>query len=157
MAQAYRYGGARALVRLHERHLWEFWATWCEARSAQVQLPETDDPNYASLDVLLHHVLACARGYLQWMCTQLELPDPGIDRAPAAERAPDEAAGYLNHLLERWRTPLRDVPREAFRKPVQQALTATTVEAMLEHAVMHPIRHSFQLRNLLAARQARQE
>ena len=101
--------------------------------------------------MLLHHVLLCARGYLQWTCTQLGLPDPGIDPAPAPERAPDEAAGYLSHLLERWRAPLRDVPREAFRKPVTQALTATNVEAMLEHAVMHPIRHTFQLRNLLAA------
>ena len=154
MSEAYRYGGARALVRLHERHLWEFWATWCEARNAGVQLPETEDPNYASLEVLLHHVLQSARGYLQWICTQLELPDPGIDRAPPPERAPDEAAGYLGHLLGRWRTPLRDVAREAFRKPVQQALTATNIEAMLEHAVMHPIRHTFQLRNLLAEQQA---
>ena len=154
MSEAYRYGGARALVRLHERHLWEFWATWCEASNARVQLPETEDPNYASLEVLLHHVLQSARGYLQWICTQLQLPDPGIDRAPPAERAPDEAAGYLRHLLERWRDPLCDVPREAYRKPVQQALTATNVEAMLEHAVMHPIRHTFQLRNLLAEQQA---
>ena len=154
MSEAYRYGGARALVRLHERHLWEFWATWCEARNAGVQLPETEDPNYASLEVLLHHVLQSARGYLQWVCTQLQLPDPGIDRAPAPERAPAEAAGYLGHLLERWRTPLRDVAREEFRKPVQQAQTATNIEAMLEHAVMHPIRHTFQLRNLLAEQQA---
>ena len=106
--------------------------------------------------MLLHHVLQCSRGYLQWMCTQLGVPDPGIDMAPPAERAPAEAAGYLSHLLARWRMPLRDVPRDAFRKPVPQALTATTVEAMLEHAVMHPIRHSFQLRNLLAAQQAGQ-
>ena len=151
---AYHYGGARALVRLHERHLWEFWATWCEASNARVQLPETEDPNYASLEVLLHHVLQSARGYLQWICTQLELPDPGIDRAPPPERAPDEAAGFLGHLLERWRTPLHDVAREEFRKPVQMALTATNIEAMLEHAVMHPIRHTFQLRNLLAEQQA---
>ena len=154
MSETYRYGGARALVRLHERHLWEFWATWCEARNAAVQLPETEDPNYASLEVLLPHVLQSARGYLQWICTQLQLPDPGIDRAPPPERAPDEAAGFLGHLLERWRTPLRDVAREEFRKPVQQALTATNIEAMLEHAVMHPIRHTFQLRNLLAEQQA---
>lgn len=60
-------------------------------------------------------------------------PDPGIDRLPA-ERAREEAAGYLGHLLARWRLPLRDVPPEACRKPVEQALTATTVEAMLEHA-----------------------
>ena len=91
----------------------------------------------------------CARS---WSC-----PIPASIAHRRRKRAPDAAAGYLNHLLERWRTPLRDVPREAFRKPVQQALTATNVEAMLEHAVMHPIRHSFQLRNLLAAQQARQE
>ena len=90
----------------------------------------------------------CARSW-SW-------PDPGIEPPPPPERAPEEAAGYLTHLLERWRDPLREVPREAYRKPVTQALTATNVEAMLEHAVMHPIRHSFQLRNLLAAQQAGQ-
>ena len=102
MSVAYRYGGARALVRLHERHLWEFWATWCEARNAGLQLPETEDSNYASLEVLLHHVLGSARGYLQWICTQLELPDPGIDRRAAAGsglrrggRLPESPAGTL--------------------------------------------------------------
>jgi hypothetical protein len=155
---AYRYGGARALVRLHERHMWEFWATWCEARDAQVRLPDTPDPHYASLDVLLHHALQASRGYLQWMCEQLELPDPGIDPAPPAERAREEAAAYLSHLLARWRTPLSGVEPEAFRdRTYPLRITATTVEAMLEHAVMHPIRHSFQLRNLLAEQQAPQQ
>ena len=154
MTAAYRYGGALALVRLHERHLWEFWATWCEARNAGLQLPETEDPNYVSLEVLLHHVLGSARGYLQWICTQLELPDPGIERAPPPDRVSAEAAGYLSHLLERWRDPLCDVPREAYRKLGPITLTSTTVEGMLEHAVMHPIRHTFQLRNLLAEQQA---
>ena len=155
---AYRYGGARALVRLHERHMWEFWATWCEARDAQVQLPVTSDPHYVSLEVLLHHVLLAARGYLQWICEQLELPDPGIDPAPPAERAAAEAAAYLSHLLARWRTPLRGVEPAAFRaRTYPLRFTATTIEAMLEHAVMHPIRHSFQLRNLLAEQQARQQ
>ena len=66
--------------------------------------------------------------------------------------------GYLSHLLARWRTPLRGRSAGSVSQAGgPQALTATTVEAMLEHAVMHPIRHSFQLRNLLAAQQARQE
>ena len=150
---AYRHGGARALVRLHERHLWEFWATWCEARAAQVRLPATADPNYASLEVLLHHVLQASRSYLTWVCEQLELPDPGIEPAPPAERAPAEAAAYLSHLLQRWRTPLREVVPEAFRRTYPLRNTVTNIEAMLEHAVMHPIRHSFQLRNLIAAQQ----
>ena len=111
----YRYAGARALVRLHERHLWEFWATWCEARAAQVRLPDTDDPNYASLETLLHHLLRSARGYLQWICRQLQLPDPGIDPAPPAECAADQGTAYLRHLLQRWRTPLSGVEAQAFR------------------------------------------
>ena len=148
----YRYAGARALVRLHERHLWEFWATWCEARAAQVRLPDTDDPNYASLETLLHHLLRSARGYLQWICRQLQLPDPGIDPAPPAECAADQGTAYLRHLLQRWRTPLSGVEAQAFRdRTYPLTLATTTIEGMLEHAVMHPIRHSFQLRNLIAA------
>jgi len=45
-----------------------------------------------------------------------------------------EAEGYAEHLVERWRLPLVDV-----------------AEARLEatHAVMHPLRHRFQLEELL--------
>ena len=147
----HRSRAARALVVLHERHLREFLVVWRRARAAGVMLPRTDDPDYASLETLLFHVLRAARGYLTWMCEQLALPDPGIDAPPPVERVAGEADAYLEHLLARWRTALVDVAPERLEDRAYPSRWGTpySVDAMLEHAVMHPIRHAFQLDNLL--------
>lgn len=147
----HRYRGARALVVLHERHLREFVAVWRRARAADVRLPETSDPCYESLESLLFHVLRSAGGYMTWMCEQLGLPDPGVAPPPGPERIAEAADAYLEHVLERWRTPLADVPEERFEDRAYTSRWGVpfSIDAMLEHAVMHPIRHSFQLINLL--------
>ncbi len=67
----YKYGGAKALVALHEIHLRSFYETWKEAKQVGVKLPVTDDPYYKSLDTLLYHLLRSARGYMIWMCDKL--------------------------------------------------------------------------------------
>ena len=146
----YRYGGARALVMLHEEHMPKFLETWKVARAAGVTLPETDDPNYASMEALLKHVLLCARHYMVWMCEMMELPDPGIRPAPDVDAVEAEAADYLQHVLERWRLPLSDLPEERFHHPTFRSRWNVDycIDAMLEHAVMHPIRHRFQLEAL---------
>ena len=53
----YRYKGASALVKLHEIHLQSFYETWKEAKLLNIQLPNSDDPYYKSLDTLLYHLL----------------------------------------------------------------------------------------------------
>ena len=146
----YRYRGARALVLLHENALRELLPAWKRAREAHVQLPTTQDPSYASLESLLHHGLRAARGYMTWLCEKLGLPDPDIDPAPEASRIEQEAERYIAHVLERWRLPLADVEEKRF-----QAVHTSrwgedmSLEGMLEHAVMHPLRHRFQLEELL--------
>lgn len=149
----YRYGGARALVLLHERHLRSFLDVWKEAKAAGVMLPETENPDYESLDTLLRHVLAAARSYLTWMCENLRLPDPDIRPAPDVTEIEAQADAYVNHLLERWRLPLADVEEERFDNPTFTSRWGVDycIDAMLEHAVMHPIRHEFQLANLMRA------
>lgn len=151
--QHYRYRGARALVLLHDAEMRRCLAVWQRAKALNVALPETDDEDYASPQHLLVHILRAARGYLVWVCTQLELPDPGIRPAPDAADIEREAEGYLEHVLERWRVPLEGVPEAAFEPEVYLSNWGTpyAVEAMLEHAVMHPIRHRFQLEELIAA------
>jgi hypothetical protein len=146
------YRGARANVLLHERHMRRFLAAWRLAREEGVDLPPTDDPDYATLDALLRHVLECARTYMVWMCEQLELPDPGIRPVPDLAAIEPEAEGYLEHLLGRWRTPLREVPEERFYEIFlfSSSKVPYCVDVMLEHAVMHPIRHVFQLEELMA-------
>jgi len=147
----YKYGGARALVALHEEQLLEFLDVWKKTKAANLSLPKTKDTDYESLETLLHHVLRAARGYMVWMCEQLDLPDPAIDEAPTLNKVEAQADAYARHLLERWRLPLVSVEASKFGPDtyVSNWNTPYCIDAMLEHAVMHPLRHSFQLRNLL--------
>jgi hypothetical protein len=147
----YKYGGARALVALHDRHMRSLMQTWKQAVAVRVVLPQTSDPDYASLDTLLRHVLHASRGYLTWLCEKLELPDPQVDPTPGTAEIEAKADDFLEHLLQKWQQPLRDIPEERFFDRTYTARWGADygIEAMLEHAVMHPIRHEFQLRNLL--------
>ena len=149
----YAYRGARALVRLQAEHMRTFLGTWRAAKDAGVSLPETDDPSYESLEALLRHVLRASRGYMVWICEVLELPDPDIRPTPEVATIEAEADEYLDHVLERWRHPLRDVTGDRFEGAEYASRWGAkyTVDSMLEHAVMHPIRHGFQLDDLMDA------
>ena len=144
---SYRYRGARALVLLHERQLPIFVATWRRAAASKVDLPRTDDGDYASMEALLRHPLRSARGYMTWMCACLGLPEPPLPQVPELADVEARADAYVAELLREWREPLRDVPAEDFRGRTftSRWVEEFTIEAMLEHAVMHPIRHTFQL------------
>jgi len=148
----YRYRGARALVLLHEQALRGLLPVWRSAKAAKVQLPSTKDPSYASLESLLHHALRSAGGYMTWLCEKLGLPDPGIAPAPEASRVEQEAEPSIEHLLERWCLPLADVEEARFETIHKSRWGEDmSLEGMLEHAVMHPLRHRFQLEELLEA------
>jgi uncharacterized damage-inducible protein DinB len=150
---AYRSRAVRALVLLHDENLRRFLVVWKQARAASIVLPVTEDPAYASLDSLLRHVLGAARGYMTWMCEVLELPDPEIRVPPHATALAVDADNYLEHVLERWRTPLQNVGDDRLETPEYPSRWKTRycIDAMLEHAVMHPIRHAFQLEELMRA------
>jgi hypothetical protein len=147
----FQYRGARALVLLHEQELRQFIEVWKSAKNEDIRLTETTDPDYASLDTLLSHVLWWARDYMIWSCEKLGLPDPGIEEAPPPERVAVEVDDYLEHLLEQWRGPMANVPEEPFYDP-QHATRWNIdypVEALLEHAVVHPMRHRLQLLEIM--------
>jgi hypothetical protein len=143
----------RANVFLHEQHLRRFLQVWAEARAKAVVLPSTTDPSYQSLETLGHHVLRAARGYLVWICEMLRLPNPGIRPAPEPAAVAAEATGYADHLFGRWRATLADVRDDQLETPEYRSRWGTlySIDSMLEHAVMHPIRHTFQLEELIAA------
>jgi len=151
---AYRSRAVRAMVLLHEEHLRRFVQTWRLALASSVRLSPTDDPAYASLGALGQHVLGAAGGYMVWMCEVLTLPDPGIRSAPDAATMVRDADDYMEHVLERWRAPLREVSNERLETPEYPSRWQTRycIDAMLEHAVMHPIRHAFQLDELIKDR-----
>jgi hypothetical protein len=135
-ALAYRSRAVRALVLLHDEHVRRFLVVWNQAQAASVVLPKTDDPSYASLETLLRHVLGAARGYMTWMCEVLELPDPEIRIPPEPPALLAEADSYMEHVLEQWRTPLRDVGDDRLETPEYPSewQTRYSIDAMLEHA-----------------------
>lgn len=147
----YKYNGAKALVALHEIHIKSFYEAWKQAKQLNIKLPDSDDPYYKSLDTLLYHLLRSARGYMIWMCDKLGLDDPQINETPPAEMIEEKAVEQLAHLFERWRIPLTNVEPELFEDKVYKSNWSVEycIDAMLEHAVMHPIRHEFQLNNLI--------
>jgi uncharacterized damage-inducible protein DinB len=156
----YCYRGARAMVLLHEREMRRFLEVWRLAKAAKVPLhpvghPEKPwtDPDYQSLEHLLYHVLRAARGYMTWMCEKLELPDPQIEPAPPPETVEANADRYLAHLLARWRLPLVELSEERASQPSYKSRWDMdySIDSMLEHALVHPLRHRFQLEELLAA------
>jgi predicted nucleotidyltransferase len=147
----FKYNGARSMVIMHELHLKSFLNTWKEAKKINLPLPKTDNPDYKSLETLLYHVFRAARGYMTWMCEKLNLPDPEIKPIPKSDVIEKEADEYIAHLLEKWRIPLAEVPIDKFEHGTYTSRWGTDycIDAMLEHAVMHPIRHEFQLKNLM--------
>jgi hypothetical protein len=144
--------GARALVLLHEREMRGFLATWRRAHERGLAPPACDDPNYASLAAVLVHVLRAGRGYLVWLCETLLLPEPGVRPAPTAETAAVDASAFAEHLFERWRRTLAPVRPEQLDGVEARSRwgVSYSVDAMLEHAVMHPLRHAFQIEAWLA-------
>lgn len=147
----YEYNGARSLVLLHEKHLRSCIETWREAKRLNIDLPKTDDTDYQSLETLLDHILRSARGYMTWMCENMNLPDPQIDVPPEGDSIETKADEYLSYLLKKWRLPLADISEEKFHAPTYASRWGVDycIDAMLEHAVIHPIRHEYQLRNLI--------
>ncbi|MDK9699525.1 MAG: hypothetical protein OEM52_05180 [bacterium] len=151
----YRYRGARAMVLLHDKEMRECVATLLLARSSGIIMPPAADSDYKSYESLLVHILGAARSYMTWFCEKLELPDPGIERPPSVENVIERCSDYLEHLLTQWRIPLANVPEEAFdivfksRWGIEYCL-----DGMLEHAVMHPIRHRFQIEEWMAEKNA---
>ncbi|MBT8387923.1 MAG: hypothetical protein KJO12_10970 [Ignavibacteria bacterium] len=143
------------MVQLHEEHLRSFLKTWKRAKELNIKLPQTDDTDYQSLETLLRHVFRASRGYITWMCDKLELPDPKINPTPEAEEIEKVADTYLEHLIERWEYPLTSVSPEKFEDKLFTARWGVDycIDAMMEHAVLHPIRHKFQLKNLIENQQ----
>jgi hypothetical protein len=147
----YNYNGARSMVLLHEHYFGQLLKTWHKAKSVNITLPITVDPDYESLDKLLNHVCRSARGYMVWMCDKLNLPDPQIEETPQPELLVKNIDQQSEHLLAKWRLPLVNVDEEKFHKPTFKSNWGVeySIDAMLEHAVMHLIRHEFQLQNLI--------
>lgn len=148
----FAHRGARACHLMHAEELSRFFDAWRRAAQAGVPLPLTRNPSYASLDALLHHVLRYARWYMTWITSNLALDPPELPDCPAVATVRTEAEGYVDQLGEAWGTCLADVAPSRFSESYSVPWGVSfSIDSMLEHAVMHPRRHRFQIEEWLAA------
>ena len=145
--------GVRALVLLQMAEMNELFKVWRKAKRLGVKLPATTDDSYESLDVLMRHPLRACRGYLTWLCEVLGRPDPRVPDPPEAEKVAAQGAAYLEVLAKAWEKHMAWMPAnvlDSFDVYKSRWGALMTVEAMFEHALVHPMRHRFQLEELIA-------
>lgn len=144
--------GVRALVMLQMAEMRRLFAVWEKAKQLGVALPASRDPAYGNLDLLMQHPLRSCRGYLTWLCEVLERPDPGVPDPPQPEDVAAKGTVYLDVLEQAWHANMAWMPDEALDSDVVHTSrwgAPMTVEAMFEHAAVHPMRHRFQLEELI--------
>jgi uncharacterized damage-inducible protein DinB len=140
--------GVNALISLHSLSMREFVETWKKAKEMNLRLPLTEDKDYESLESLLFHVLRSSRNYITWICDKLKINDPDIMLPPDMTEIEEKSQEYLEYLLQKWDLPLKNITSGELDLVFNSNWGVPhSIESMLEHAVMHPIRHSFQLKN----------
>jgi len=150
---AFRSRAVRSLVELHERELPAFLATWRRFVESGKPMPEAHgDSDYESPDRLVAHVQGSARSYLLWVWEVLERPIEGLPLIRDHTLIVPRLDAFMAETLEGWRTHL--APLENGQLSPRQHLSRWgephTIEQMLEHAVVHPMRHRIQLERILA-------
>jgi hypothetical protein len=147
----FKSNAVRSCVELHEVELQRFFDTWLAFRASGIGLPATSDPNYASPDHLGGHVMRAARNYLTWMGDCVKRPVTDVDLDNDAVRLAGRGRAFLDEVIAAWRRHLEaledaELAPAAFKSRWGEDYT---VEQMLEHAVVHPMRHRIQLERLM--------
>lgn len=142
----------RNLVDLHERELRAFLETWNRFAASGKPMPEAHgDEDYENRERLAGHVFKAARGYLtrigEWVGRPVEDVDTSTDpreiMTRAAEFSEGVLAAYRRHLAAV--TPAELEPQDHRTRWGH----LMSVETLLEHAVVHPMRHRIQLERIL--------
>jgi hypothetical protein len=149
----FRSRAVRSLVELHEQELRAFVSTWRRFVASGKPMPDGyGDADYEDPERLLAHVQAAARSYLLWIWEVLEQPVGGLPLIRDPGAIVPRLDSFVDETLEGWRRHL--APLADAQLSPQQYLSRWgephTIEQMLEHAVVHPMRHRIQLERLLA-------
>jgi uncharacterized damage-inducible protein DinB len=147
----FKSNAVRSLVELHEIELNRFYDTWHVFRASGVALPRSEDPNYASVDHVFGHVLRAARNYLTWIGTCVQRPVSGVDMEEDVLRVAGRGRAFMDEVLAAWRQNLSALDDEELWKEAHRSRWGEdfNIGQMLEHAVVHPMRHRIQLERLM--------
>jgi len=151
----FKSNAVRSCVELHEVELRRFLDTWTAFRASGTGLPPTDDPSYRSVDHVAGHVLGSARGYLTWIGECVGRPVTDLDPETDPVRIAARGGAFLEEVVAGWRRHLAGLEDHELAPATYKSRWGEdyNVEQMLEHAVVHPMRHRIQLERLMAAAQ----
>jgi uncharacterized damage-inducible protein DinB len=148
----FRSRAVRSLVELHEREMQSFLGVWRRFVSAGHPMPEArGDESYQSRERLAGHVLMAARGYLTRIGEWVGRPVSDVDGSQDPNEIVARASAFADHVLAAYRRHLSTVTDQELEPQVHTTRWGgvMSVEDMLEHAVVHPMRHRIQLERIL--------
>jgi uncharacterized damage-inducible protein DinB len=142
----------RSLVELHEKEMRSFLEVWKRFVAANLPMPDAHgDPDYENREKLAGHVLMAARGYLRRIGIWLDRAPSGLDDSEDANEIAARAPQFLDNVLAAYRRHLAGVTHEEMEAYIHHTRGGQlmNVELLLEHAVVHPMRHRIQLERML--------
>ena len=146
-----------SLVELHERELRSFLDVWKRFVAAGAPLPESHgNKSYESRETLVGHALLAARGYLTRIGEWVGRPVTDVDATQSAAEVAARAPAFADEVLAAYRRHLAAVTTEELEPQSHRTRWGElmSVEMLLEHAVVHPMRHRIQLERILEDRKA---
>ena len=148
----FRSRAVRNLVDLHEKEMRSFLELWKRFAASGLPLPEAHgDQSYESRERLLGHVLMAMRGYLTRIAEWVGRPAGDLDASQDPQEIAGRAQQFAEHVLEGYRRHLAEVTDQELEPQVHRTRWGDlmSVEMLLEHAVVHPMRHRIQLERIL--------
>ena len=119
-----------------------------------IHLPKTSDPSYESPEHVGGHVLRAARNYLTWIGEGVRRPVTELDPENDLVRIARKGRVFLDEVLGGRRRHLSALEDSELAPATCKSRWGEdyNIEQMLEHTVVHPMRHRIQLERLMSSR-----
>jgi uncharacterized damage-inducible protein DinB len=153
----YRSRAVRNLVELHDRELRSFLQLWKRFVESDAALPDAHgDEDYADRDRLVAHVVRAARGYLTRIGEWVGRPVTDVDLSQDPYAIAGRLSAFAEEVLAAYPRHLAQITDEELTQQIHRTRWGElmSVENLLEHAVVHPMRHRIQLERILEGTEA---
>ena len=153
----FRSRAVRSLVELHEQEMRSFLQVWKRFVTADLPMPEAHgDESYQSRERLIGHVLMAARGYLTRIGEWVGRTVSDVDGSKDANEIVARISEFAEEVLSAYRRHLAQITDSELEPQIHRTRWGElmSVENLLEHAVVHPMRHRIQLERILEGSKA---